>query len=131
MNVKYWRMSCVGVNGDFFGLLWNLNEIGNFNKFYVDFWCYLVWSWWMIICFWIDIVVKIALIKTFYLRLTRYVLRQFFHNFLIFEKIILKLILNSPLFFSTLTCLIFRIVTYTQDMFSVLNESFFLHKKKI
>ena len=38
-------MSCVGVNGDLFGLLWNLNEIGNVNKFYVDFWCYLVLGW--------------------------------------------------------------------------------------
>jgi hypothetical protein len=126
MNVKYWRMSCVGVNGDLFGLLWNLNEIGNFNKLYVDFWCYLVLSWWMIICFWIDIVVKITLIKTFYLRLAKYILRQFL---LIFKCLEDNFAINFDFpTFLPLQHLIFEIMTYIWGAFSIWNESIPFHK---
>jgi hypothetical protein len=126
MDVKYWHMSCVGVNVDLFGLVWNLNEIGNVNKFYVDVWRYLVLSWWMIICFWIDIMVKIALIKTFYLRLAKYIIRQFL---LIFKCLEDNFAINFDFpTFLPLQHLIFEIVTYIRGAFSIWNELVPFHK---
>ena len=39
LDIKYWFMIYVWVYIDLFELVWNLNEEGEINKFYVDVWC--------------------------------------------------------------------------------------------
>jgi hypothetical protein len=128
-DINYWYMNYVWVSIDSFELICDLNKVCEINKIHVDFFVLLGFELMNDNSSWVDIVVKIAWLKCIFLCFSKHDFSLILINFQDFWNIILQLILSSS-YFSILSYLIFIILIYTQDVFSVLNKSFFLPQKQ-
>ena len=128
-DINYWYMNYVWVSIDLFELICDLNKVCEINKIHVDFFVLLGFELMNDNSSWVDIVVKIAWLKCIFLCFAKHDFSLILINFQDFWNIILQLILSSS-YFSILSYLIFIILIYTQDVFWVLNKSFFLPQKQ-